>query len=141
MVDESQFSKEEPPREKPEIPEPVWTFRGYQLRPSEFNTAMVHYYRAEITRCNVWRQRLDMTTNWAVITTGAAITIAFAETGFHGVIILNTLLITLFLMMEARRYRYRTLQTMMHLTSQNGQRIWPSSSASTRENSRRASPI
>ena len=23
--------------------EAVWTFRGYKMRPSEFNTAMVHY--------------------------------------------------------------------------------------------------
>jgi uncharacterized membrane protein len=109
MVDESRFSTEDQSTDEPTIPEPVWTFRGYKLRASEFNTAMVHFYRAEITRCNVWRQRLDMTTNWAVITTGAAITIAFAESGFHGVIILNTLLITLFLMIEARRYRYYEL--------------------------------
>ena len=89
--------------------EPVWTFRGYELKASEFNTAMVHFFRAEISRANVWRQRLDATTNWAVLTTGAAITIAFSETSFHGVIILNTLLVTLFLMIEARRYRYYEL--------------------------------
>ncbi len=89
--------------------EPVWTFRGYKLRPSEFTTAMVHFFRAEITRANVWRQRLDATTNWAVITTGAAITIAFNQTSHHGVIILNSLLVTLFLYIEARRYRYYEL--------------------------------
>jgi len=84
----------------------VWSYRGYQLRPSDFTTAMVHFFRAEISRANVWRQRLDMTTNWAVITTGAAISFAF--TGLqrdHSVIILNTLLVTLFLSIEARRYR------------------------------------
>jgi len=89
--------------------EPVWTFRGYQLKSSEFTTAMVHYFRAEISRSNVWRQRLDSTTNWAVITTGAALTIAFNPEGFHAVIILNTLLVTLFLLIEARRYRYYEL--------------------------------
>jgi uncharacterized membrane protein len=89
--------------------EPVWTFRGYQLKASEFTTAMVHFFRAEISRANVWRQRLDTTTNWAVITTGAAITIAFNQMGHHGVIIVNTLLITLFLYIEARRYRYYEL--------------------------------
>jgi len=70
---------------------------------------MVHFFRAEISRANVWRQRLDNTTNWAVITTGAAITIAFNPGGYHGVIILNTLLVTLFLYIEARRYRYYEL--------------------------------
>lgn len=89
--------------------EPVWTFRGYQLRPSEFSTAMVHFFRAEISRANVWRQRLDATTNWAVITTGAAITIAFNQTSHHGVILLNSILVTLFLYIEARRYRYYEL--------------------------------
>ena len=58
-------------------PEPVWTYRGYQLKASEFTTAMVHFFRAEVTRANVWRQRLDTTTNWAVVTTGAVISFAF----------------------------------------------------------------
>jgi len=95
----------EDPRGK--LPEDVWSFRGYHLRSSEFVTAMVHYFRAEISRANIWRQRLDTTTNWAVITTGASITIAFSQgEGHHGVILLNTLLVTLFLLIEARRYRY-----------------------------------
>lgn len=89
--------------------EAVWTFRGYRLKPSEFTTAMVHFFRAEISRANVWRSRLDATTNWAVVTTGATITIAFNPSGYHGVIILNTLLITIFLFIEARRYRYYEL--------------------------------
>jgi len=91
--------------------EPVWTYRGYQLRPSEFTTAMVHLFRAEVQRANVWRQRLDMTTNWAVITTGAVLSFAFsrASTEDHRVIILNVLLVTLFLHIEARRDRYYEL--------------------------------
>lgn len=90
--------------------EPVWTYRGYSLKTSEFVTAMVHFFRAEIQRANVWRQRLDTTTNWAVVATGAALSIAFSQPGVHhGVIILNTLLITWFLFMEARRYRYYEL--------------------------------
>jgi uncharacterized membrane protein len=89
--------------------EPVWTYRGYRLRASEFNTAMVHFFRAEVQRANVWRQRLDTTTNWAVISTGAAITIAFNQSAHHSVILLNTLLVTMFLGIEARRYRYYEL--------------------------------
>jgi uncharacterized membrane protein len=87
----------------------VWTFRGYRLRASEFNTAMVHFFRAEIQRANVWRTRLDATTNWAVVATGASLTIAFSPSGFHGVILLNALLVTMFLFIEARRYRYYEL--------------------------------
>ena len=91
-------------------PEPVWTYRGYQLKASEFTTAMVHLFRAEVTRANVWRQRLDATTNWAVVTTGAVISFAFAQTDFgHIVILLDLLLVTMFLIIEARRYRYYEL--------------------------------
>jgi uncharacterized membrane protein len=90
--------------------EAVWTYRGYRLKTSEFVTAMAHLFRAEIQRANVWRQRLDATTNWAVVTTGAVISISFSQsTVHHGIIILNTLLVTLFLFIESRRYRYYEL--------------------------------
>jgi uncharacterized membrane protein len=90
--------------------EPVWTYRGYRLKTSEFVTAMVHLFRAEIQRANVWRQRLDTTTNWAVVTTGAVISISFSQSNVHhGVILLNTMLVTLFLFIESRRYRYYEL--------------------------------
>ncbi|MDO8754823.1 MAG: DUF2270 domain-containing protein, partial [Anaerolineales bacterium] len=95
---------------KQEAEEPVWTYRGYKLKTSEFVTAMVHLFRAEIQRANVWRQRLDTTTNWAVISAGATLSIAFSQPNVHhGVIILNTLLTTWFLFIEARRYRYYEL--------------------------------
>lgn len=90
--------------------EPVWTYRGYQMRASEFNTAMVHFYRGEVARSNTWRTRLDNTTNWAVVAAGAAISFALSSPDHHfGVIILDTLLVTLFLWIEARRYRYYEL--------------------------------
>lgn len=98
-----------PPDNTPADSEPVWTYRGYRLRASEFTTAMVHFFRAEVQRANVWRQRLDTTTNWAVVSTGAAITIAFNQSAHHSVILLNTLLVTMFLGIEARRYRYYEL--------------------------------
>lgn len=100
--------KTPPPPQDPE--EPVWTYRGYRLRTSEFVTAMVHFFRAEVQRANVWRQRLDTTTNWAVVSTGATLSIAFSQpTIHHGIIILNTLLVMWFLFMETRRYRYYEL--------------------------------
>jgi uncharacterized membrane protein len=97
-----------PPLLEPE--EPVWTYRGYRLKTSEFVTAMVHFFRAEVQRANVWRQRLDTTTNWAVVVTGATLSIAFGQaTVHHSVILLNTLLVLWFLLIEARRYRYYEL--------------------------------
>jgi uncharacterized membrane protein len=78
-----------------------------KLQPAEFNTAMVHFYRGEIQRSNVWRNRLDATTNWAVITAGATLSFVFSSpTNPHFAIPVNTILVSIFLFMEARRYRY-----------------------------------
>ncbi|MDP9316454.1 MAG: DUF2270 domain-containing protein [Chloroflexota bacterium] len=80
------------------------------LTPSEFNTALVHLYRGEVSRANTWRTRLDGTTNWAVLTTGATLSFAFSSpNNTHVMILLNSLLIGFFLFIEARRYRYYDL--------------------------------
>lgn len=80
------------------------------MRPGEFNTAMVHLYRGEITRSNVWRTRLDSTTNWAVVTTAGVLTFAFSSvTNSHAVILISFMLVWLFLFIETRRYRYYEL--------------------------------
>ncbi len=74
---------------------------------AEFGTAMVHFYRGEVTRANVWRQRLDATFNWAVLTTGTTLSFAYGNVAApHVVILINSLLIAVFLFIEARRYRY-----------------------------------
>lgn len=87
--------------------EQLWKIGHFSLKASDFNTAMVHFYRAEVTRANTWRNRLDQTTNWAVVTTSTAITFAFNGTQSPSVVlILITLLVLLFLFIEARRYRY-----------------------------------
>ena len=77
---------------------------------SEFNTAMTHFYRGEVSRSNTWRQRLDATTNWAVVTTGAALTFVFGTVDHSpAVILILAWLVLLFLFIEARRYRYYEL--------------------------------
>lgn len=106
----SKSTKAKKSRKQEKIEEPVWTYRGYKLSSSEFVTAMVHFFRAEIQRMNIWRQRLDTTTNWAVVATGATLSIAFSQSEVHhGIILLNTLLVLWFLFIEARRYRYYEL--------------------------------
>src|SRR5688572_33147308 len=78
-----------------------------KLAPAEFNTAMVHFYRGEVSRSNVWRGRLDATTNWAVITAGATLSFVFSSPDNpHFAIPINSILVSIFLFMEARRYRY-----------------------------------
>ncbi len=78
-----------------------------KLAPAEFNTALVHFYRGEVQRSNVWRTRLDATTNWAVITAGATLSFVFSSPDNpHFAIPINSILVSIFLFMEARRYRY-----------------------------------
>jgi len=78
-----------------------------RMAPSEFNTAMIHFYRGEVQRSNTWRNRLDTTTNWAVLTAGATLSFVFSSpSNPHFVIPINSILVAIFLLMEARRYRY-----------------------------------
>lgn len=78
-----------------------------KLLPAEFNTAIAHFYRGEIQRSNIWRNRLDATTNWAVITAGATLSFVFSSPeNPHFAIPINSILVSIFLFMEARRYRY-----------------------------------
>jgi uncharacterized membrane protein len=78
-----------------------------RVTPAEFNTAMIHFYRGEVQRSNTWRNRLDTTTNWAVITAGATLSFVFSSPNNpHFVIPINSILVAIFLLMEARRYRY-----------------------------------
>jgi len=78
-----------------------------QVSSAEFNTAMIHFYRGEVQRSNTWRNRLDTTTNWAVLTAGATLSFVFSSPNNpHFVIPINSILVAIFLLMEARRYRY-----------------------------------
>ncbi|MAT35061.1 MAG: hypothetical protein CMK06_07945 [Ponticaulis sp.] len=69
--------------------------------------AIAHLYRAEAYRSTIWRQRLDMTTNWAVVTTGIALSLTFSSSEASALpLVLVGLLVAMFLHLEARRYRY-----------------------------------
>jgi len=69
--------------------------------------ALAHLYRGEMYRSKVWRTRLDATTNWAVVTTGIAMSVTFsgAEASVLPVVLVS-LLVAVFLIFEGRRYRY-----------------------------------
>jgi len=69
--------------------------------------ALAHLYRGEVYRSTVWRTRLDSTTNWAVVTTGIALSATFSSAQASALpMLLVGLIVTMFLMLEARRYRY-----------------------------------
>jgi uncharacterized membrane protein len=78
-----------------------------KLSPAEFNTAISHFYRGEVQRSNTWRTRLDNTTYWAVLTVAGALSFAFSSPNNpHFLIPIISILVAIFLLMEARRYRY-----------------------------------
>ena len=83
---------------------------------------LAHLYRGEMYRSKVWRTRLDATTNWAVVTTGVAISVTFSSAENSPLpLVLVVLLDLVFLAIEARRYRYfdiwRTRVRMMETSS------------------------
>src|SRR3954451_19628620 len=79
--------------------------------PSGFNAAeigaLAHLYRGEVYRSTVWRTRLDATTNWAVVSTGLALSLTFSSASASPLpLVLVGLLVAVFLTIEARRYRF-----------------------------------
>src|SRR5215471_6580552 len=69
--------------------------------------AMSHFYRGELGRIMVWRQRLDVTTNWAITSSTAIITIAFSTREVpHIIFFFNLAIVAVLLWIEARRYRF-----------------------------------
>lgn len=79
---------------------------------------LVHFYRAVVGHMDVWRQRMDATTNWAAVTAAGMISFAFGTPSSpHFVLLLALAFQGVFLLMESRRYqtfdlwrrRFRTL--------------------------------
>lgn len=70
-------------------------------------TTLVQVYRAEVSRSTTWRTRLDITTNWAITTAAAVLSLAFtSETSPHAIVLVGLVLMVVFLVIESRRYRY-----------------------------------
>lgn len=95
------------------IPAPAWgahSRAGIPPVPSnsaEYITLLAHYYRGELARMAGWRNRIDLTSNWAITVAGAMLSISLSTpTAHHGVVLLAMLLVTLFWTIESRRYRF-----------------------------------
>ena len=81
------------------------------VRKPEFSAAeigaLAHLYRGEVYRSTVWRTRLDSSTNWAVVTTGIALSATYSSSEASPLpMVLVGLLVSVFLLFESRRYRY-----------------------------------
>lgn len=83
------------------------SFEDVPLTRQEYITTLVHFYRGEMSRANVWRTRLDTTTNWAVVASGAMLSLAFsAGEHSHVTLLMTAVMAGIFLGIEARRFRY-----------------------------------
>lgn len=73
----------------------------------EITNTLNHYYRGELARMTSWRDRIDRTSNWAITVVAALLSVSLSTpTSHHGVLLFGMMLITLLLMIEARRYRF-----------------------------------
>jgi len=87
-------------------PAPARTAREELSDPCYVN-AMSHFYRGELGRIMVWRQRLDITTTWAITSTTTIITVAFSFRDIpHIIFFFNLAIVWMMLWIEARRYRF-----------------------------------
>lgn len=91
----------------PPPPHPLADREGRRDFTSAEMGAIAHLYRGEVYRSTIWRTRLDNTTNWAVVTLGIALSISFASPEASALpLLLVGVLNMVFLLFEARRYRY-----------------------------------
>jgi uncharacterized membrane protein len=82
-------------------------YESTPLTRAEYISAIVHLYRGELHRATNWRLRLDATTNWAIITTAGVLSYSFgSESHTHLGPLFGLALVSVFWMIEARRYRY-----------------------------------
>ena len=83
-------------------------------------SSMAHLYRGEVHRMKFWRERLDRTTNWAVTILAAISTWAFSGDNPHFLMLIGMTMLTIFLVIEARRYRgYDLWRSRVRLLQEN----------------------
>jgi uncharacterized membrane protein len=68
---------------------------------------LAHYYRAMVGRADIWRTRMDATSNWAIGATAAMISFTMSTAATpHYVVFISSILTASFLLLEARRLTF-----------------------------------
>jgi uncharacterized membrane protein len=81
-----------------------------QVDPRDRSMILAHYYRALVGRADVWRTRMDTTTNWAIGATAAVVSFTLGNPAVpHYVVWIAALLTVSFLQLEARRLTFYNL--------------------------------
>lgn len=89
----------------PEDPEEKEIGREMVDQSTGLGSVAAHLYRGEVERTVEWRARLDTTTNWAVTVMSAIVAYSFSGEVSHAVILAGVMMGTVFLFIEARRFR------------------------------------
>ena len=97
MADDSDFD--------PESSEQAEIGREMVDESTGLGSVAAHLYRGEMERTVEWRNRLDTTTNWAVTVMSAIVAYAFSGEVSHAVILAGIMMGSVFLFIEARRFR------------------------------------
>ncbi|MCB1034454.1 MAG: DUF2270 domain-containing protein [Acidobacteria bacterium] len=89
----------------PHVPEGL--YEAEPLTRQEYISAVVHLYRGEMARANVWRTRLDTTTHWAILTAMGMLSFAFNQADHsHATLLVAMIILINFLVLESRRYLF-----------------------------------
>lgn len=89
--------------------------------PRDRHTILAHYYRAMVGRADIWRTRMDATTNWAIGATAAVVSFALGDASTpHFVVFIAALLTLSFLFLEARRLTFYHLWQQRVLLLEEG---------------------
>ena len=92
---------------EPAHPMPSSELPPASLKDPCYVNAMAHFYRGELGRIMIWRQRLDVTTTWAITSTTTIIGAAFSFKDIpHIIFFFNLALVWIMLWIESRRYRF-----------------------------------
>lgn len=85
------------------------------------DAVLVHYYRAMVGRADIWRTRMDATTNWAIVATAAVISFSLGNAAVpHYVVAIASLMTVGFLLLEARRLTFYNLWQQRVLEIERG---------------------
>ena len=105
----------------PTAPEQRETGRKMVDESTGLGSVMAHAYRGELGRVDTWRQRLDQTTTWAVTVMAAILTWAFLSSDNpHYILLIGIVVVTVFLGIEARRYRdYDVFRSCVRILQEN----------------------
>ena len=94
---------------------------GLEIDSRDRITILIHYYRAMVGRADIWRTRMDTTTNWAIGSVAAVISFSLGNPTLpHYVVFVASIMTAIFLMLEARRLTFYHLWQQRVLLLEDG---------------------